>query len=579
MRTNKELIEHLIQAGYLKTPRIIEAFRAIDRADFVLPEYSAQAYEDHPLPIGEGQTISQPLTVAFMLELLEPKPGEKILDVGSGSGWTSALLAYIVSRRGAKGQVVSVERIPKLSDFGRRNISKYNFIKKGIVRHYCGDGTQEIKEEALFDKILAGAAADKEIPKVWKKELRVGGRIVVPMDNSVVVLIKKSTDLWEEKSYPGFVFVPLIKDKQKPRQSGGLKEYSETDNTKEIGSQKKGRCFFKILTLFIGFLFFTIAILANEIYFVHSSLSSPTTVVIKPGLGSRKIGELLKKKGIIRSKWAFVTYVTLAGSASKLKPGEYTFYKEPIPQISALLTAGSVQEVRIVIREGWTIYDIADFLDEKGVISASEFLKYVQPGPENRALRQKLASRFEFLAEIPEDVGLEGYLFPDTYRVFKHSKPEDVVIKMLENLDRKLAAGLEQKIKEQKMTIFETLTIASLIEKEVISSEDRKLVSGIIHKRLKIGMPLQIDASITYITGKRTTRVSIADTKIESPYNTYLNLGLPIGPVSNPGLDAIEAALYPKKSPYLYYLTTPEGKTIFSSTLKEHNIAKAKYLD
>src|SRR3990172_3252875 len=154
------LIRDLIYQGYLKTDRIVEAFSKIKRVDFVPRDMESAAGANIPLPIGQGQTISQPLTVAFMLELLAPLPGEKILDVGSGSGWTTALLAHIV---GKKGKVVGVERIKGLRDFGTNNVSKYNFIEKGRARIIRADGTKGYVNEAPYNRILVSAAAD-EIP-------------------------------------------------------------------------------------------------------------------------------------------------------------------------------------------------------------------------------------------------------------------------------------------------------------------------------------------------------------------------------------------------------------------------------
>jgi len=209
----ENLIDSLIRDGYLKTPAIIEAFKNIDRADFVLDEYKNQAYVNAPLPIGFNQTISQPLTVAFMLELLEPKPNEKILDVGSGSGWTTALLAYLV---GENGRVIGLERIPELVALSEKNISKYNFIKKGIVEIINSDGTKGYRKEAPYDRIIAGAAATGDVPIYWRRQLKIGGRIVAPVGNSVIVIDKISKNRYNQKEYFGFSFVPLITNNQKP---------------------------------------------------------------------------------------------------------------------------------------------------------------------------------------------------------------------------------------------------------------------------------------------------------------------------------------------------------------------------
>ena len=204
----EELINQLIKEEYLKTPLIIEAFRKIKREDFVAAELKDEADINAPLPIGYGQTISQPLTVAFMLELLQPRAGEKILDIGSGSGWQSALLAYCV---GEKGKVFAIERIQELVEFGKKNISKYNYIEKRIVEFICGDGSRGLKEQAPFDKIVVAASAEKT-PKALKEQLKINGRLVIPVQSSIWLLIKKSDNEFEEKEFPGFAFVPLIED-------------------------------------------------------------------------------------------------------------------------------------------------------------------------------------------------------------------------------------------------------------------------------------------------------------------------------------------------------------------------------
>ena len=159
MLSKEDLIQEIIDSGYLKSQNIIEAFFAIDRKDFVVSKYKDDTYSNIPLSIGFGQTISQPLTVAFILELLQPQAGEKILDIGSGSGWTSALLAHIVSQK-PEGKVVAIERISELKKFGERNIAKYNFIKKGVIKFICSDGSQGYEKEAPFDKILCSATVE-----------------------------------------------------------------------------------------------------------------------------------------------------------------------------------------------------------------------------------------------------------------------------------------------------------------------------------------------------------------------------------------------------------------------------------
>jgi protein-L-isoaspartate(D-aspartate) O-methyltransferase len=202
------LIDNLIEQGWLKTPKVINAFKKIKRIEF-LPEDSKNLAElNEALPIGYGQTISQPLVVAFMLEQLQPKKGHKILDIGSGSGWTTALLSEIV---GDKGKIIAIELVEELRDFGEKNTTKYNFIKKGIAKFLCTDGSKGYEKEAPFDRILASASAQK-IPLAWKKQLKIGGRIVTPIKNSIWVFIKKSEDSFREVEHLGFSFVPLITD-------------------------------------------------------------------------------------------------------------------------------------------------------------------------------------------------------------------------------------------------------------------------------------------------------------------------------------------------------------------------------
>lgn len=202
----KNLVKELISSGYLKTPRLIGAFEKIDRKDFVPEEIRDEAYINSALPIGHGQTISQPLTVAFMLELLQPKEGNKILEVGSGSGWQTALMASAI---GDNGKIFAVELIPELCDFGKKNVLKYDFLKKGVVKFFCFNAAKGLPDEAPFDRIISAAAAE-EIPPAWKEQLKIGGRMVLPVKDAVRLLIKKSEDKFEERIFPGFAFVPFV---------------------------------------------------------------------------------------------------------------------------------------------------------------------------------------------------------------------------------------------------------------------------------------------------------------------------------------------------------------------------------
>jgi len=206
----KDLVDKLVKEKVLKTKIIVNAFYKIDRNNFVGAEFKGKAGIDIPLPIKYSQTISQPFTVAFMLELLKPEKGDKILDVGTGSGWTAALLAGIV---GPSGKVYGIERIRELKEFGQRNVSKYGFISEGRVKMFLGDGTKGLLKYAPFDKILVSAAT-KEIPEALINQLKIKGRMVIPigpLGGQEIELIKKiKGGKIQKEKYPGFTFVPLI---------------------------------------------------------------------------------------------------------------------------------------------------------------------------------------------------------------------------------------------------------------------------------------------------------------------------------------------------------------------------------
>ncbi len=203
-----ELINHLKSEGILKTPAIIAAFEHVDRRNFVLEKHQNEAYGDYPLPIGYDQTISQPTTVAFMLELLQPQKGEKILDVGSGSGWTTALLAHIV---GESGFVWGVELVPELVSFGKANLQSWGVSNATIIQ--AGDtlglpACAGRPSHAPFDKILASAAAHI-IPRELIDQLCVGGKMVIPVGSSIFSIDRISENDFNKEEFVGFAFVPL----------------------------------------------------------------------------------------------------------------------------------------------------------------------------------------------------------------------------------------------------------------------------------------------------------------------------------------------------------------------------------
>ena len=200
------LIDYLAEKGYLKDPDYAAAFKRIRREDF-LPDFSVhRASEDRPIPIGEDQTSSQPLTVAFMISELKPRKGERILDVGMGGGWQAGLLSEIV---GKDGKVTTVERVQSLFDLGKANLEKYGFISSGVTETVFADASKDIGSNGPYDRIISAAEVD-EVPDLWKKSLVVGGVMVFPTKGKLVVAKKIGADQFETKEYFGFGFTPLI---------------------------------------------------------------------------------------------------------------------------------------------------------------------------------------------------------------------------------------------------------------------------------------------------------------------------------------------------------------------------------
>lgn len=264
-----------------------------------------------------------------------------------------------------------------------------------------------------------------------------------------------------------------------------------------------------------------------------------------------------KKNRVIKSELMLKILATLFSGNKGVISGDYVLNKkENIFQISQRFADGDyrLSAVKITVQEGLNVYDIADLLSQKdGLLNFN---------PQ------------EFISLAKDR---EGYLYPDTYFFLPNVKPKKVIETMEKNFEKKITS-IQKDIKKFGKTFQEVLTMASILEKEVPKTEDRKIVAGILWKRIKIGMPLQVDAVFPYITQKKGGVITRNDLKIDSPYNTYLNKGLPPGPISNPSLDAIVSAINPKETNYLFYISDKKGITHFAATLEEHNNNIDKYL-
>ena len=331
--------------------------------------------------------------------------------------------------------------------------------------------------------------------------------------------------------------------------------------------------------ILIFVLIFSVGYFCSALFPV-SGTSDVKEIEIKANEGFRQISGELERAGIIRSAFAFQILSLLSGSAHELKPGDYFLSPSlSAPYILEAIVAGLDMEREIVIPPGFTLLDIDKRLSDAGILSPGDLAGF---DPET------VKKNYEFLNGLKSPIKLEGYLFPDTYRFFIRSKAGDVVKKFLDNFNIKAWPTLKGKtitIGKESLSPQKIIIVASLIEKEVYFDEDRPVVAGIIYNRLKIGMALQIDATVTYakcgglIFYCNDPVVLKNETKYDSPYNTYLFAGLPPGSIGNPGSKSIEAALDPQPSDYFYYISDPKThKIIPSKTLEEQNNNRAKYL-
>jgi len=279
--------------------------------------------------------------------------------------------------------------------------------------------------------------------------------------------------------------------------------------------------------------------------------------VIRRGESVREIARRLKRDGLIRNQIVFFLLIKKLGIDQNLQAGDFRLSPAmDATTIAKTLTLGSF-DVWITILEGWRNEEIALKLASELSLPEAEFLKYAQ----------------------------EGYMFPDTYLIPKEATAPAIVKILRENFDKKFSQDLKKEAERKGLTPKEVVILASIIEKEARGEEDRDIIAGILLKRLKNNWPLQADATLQYILGYQAAEhswwkknLTEEDKKIKSPYNTYLNLGLPPAPISNPGLASIKAVIYPEESDYWYYLHDQEGKAHFAKTIEEHEENINKFL-
>ncbi len=312
--------------------------------------------------------------------------------------------------------------------------------------------------------------------------------------------------------------------------------------------------------------------------------SASREFVITEGQGVKQITKLLEEDGIIKSGYWFRILVWFMNKQSRFIAGTFELPQSVSSfQLINLLTTEGKKEVRIIkILEGWDIEDISSRLQAQGFFGSDEFEsktgKLGVSGTLDEDFYFSLVPECDLLAYKPKGVSLEGYLFPDTYEVYADSFAEDVIRKTVSNFCLKVTPDILEEISNQGKNFYDVLIMASIIEAEVPNDEDRAIVSGIFWSRIYRGMPLQSCATLNYAISGTNPALTAEQLKIDSKYNTYMYKGLPPTPIGNPGLSSIRAAVYPVDTDYLYFLSTPEGETVFSKTLGEHNAAKQKYL-
>ena len=284
-------------------------------------------------------------------------------------------------------------------------------------------------------------------------------------------------------------------------------------------------------------------------------------LVIEKGQTGTEIADMLYERGLIRSTQGFKLWLYLSGTNDKLQTGHYQIpNKVTVRELISLLQEGHVESIRVTIPEGYTVGDIAIVLEKNQIMKAKDFLveaKTFVPYPYMKGTR-------------PATYPVEGFLFPSTYEIPVGATPREVIQMMADEMKRYLTPALKKQIQAQHMSIHDFVTLASIVERESLFDADRPTIAGVFKKRLAHGIPLQSDATISYVLGYAKEDVTIGDTQLQSPYNTYVSKGLPPGPIANPGKKALDAVLHSEDTDYLYFVADKDGHNHFSKTYEEH---------
>ena len=324
--------------------------------------------------------------------------------------------------------------------------------------------------------------------------------------------------------------------------------------------------------------------LYSEIFSAPAQYADKVTFEIEKGESVSLVAEKLEEKHIIRSAWFFKKYLSFRKLDTEIREGEFVV-ESPITlaRVINILANPTQAETTVTILPGWDLREIADYFEKQGIVSSTDFLAVVGQSAYNYKVEREIAPVVEgdwkIMADKPNFVSYDGYLAPDTYRIFKNATVAEIVQKLITERESQFTDQMYADIVKSGHSVFEVLTMASILEREVRDSKDRKLVSDLFWRRYDQNWALQADSTVHYAVGKNGTVFTTAEDRDSlSPWNTYRYPGLPIGPISTPSLDSIMASIYPQSNEYWYFLTDKDGVVRYGKTLEEHNLNRQKYL-